>query len=178
MPKGGTNITEDKEEIEDSETDMERVATREDINEFAKFLGLREDTCAWGDNLVNQFVWMINHIMLNTGFETTRVNRECLMILIGSTMGQIEGLKYLWNAMKKNDEKAKTRLKTQEGYTTNAKRERDRNMIKFTNTLNQLKEKARIGIMTDMLTENDMHWVVSESWNEVNSMCRLREEDD
>ena len=43
---------------------MDRPATREDINEFAKFLGLREDTCAWSGKF-NQFVWMINHMLLN-----------------------------------------------------------------------------------------------------------------
>ena len=156
---------------------MERPATREDINEFAKFLGLREDTCALGCNLVNQFVCMINHIMLNTGFETTRVNRECLMILIGSTMGQIEGLKYLWNAMTKKEEENKTRIKTQEGYTEKARRARDVAEIKFVGKLNNLKEKARIGIMADLLVENDMHWVVGESWAMVNNMCNMEEDD-
>ena len=174
MPRGGIKITE---EIEEKEIDMDRPATREDINEFAKFLGLREDTCAWSGNLVNQFVWMINHMLLNTGFETTRVNRECLMVLIGSSMGQIEGLKYLWNAMNKKEEEHKKRYEDQKGYTEKARRARDKAQITFINKLNILKEKARIGIMADLLVENDMHWVVGESWAQVNNMCNMEEDD-
>lgn len=177
MSQGGVNITEEVKEIEESEIDMDRAATREDINEFAKYLGLREDTCAWSGNLVNQFVWMINHIMLNTGFETTRVNRECLMILVGSTMKQIEGLKYLWDAMEKNKGEAETRLKSQEGYTKKARQQRDDLEGKYKRTLRTMKGHARIGIMSNMLVENDMHWVVSESWSQVNHMCNLEDED-
>lgn len=40
-----------------------------------------------------------------------------------------------------------------------------------------MKGHARIGIMSNLLVENDMHWVVSESWGQVNDMCNLEDED-
>ena len=92
-----------EEEVEAIEEETEigaeepKLIKKEDYLEFAKHIGLRDNSCPWSDDIVNTFVTMINHMLLNVDFAVERVNPHCLAILEGHPMSTIETLKKYWD---------------------------------------------------------------------------------
>ena len=94
------SIEEEEEAIaEETEIGAEepKIIKKEDYLEFAKYIGLRDNSCPWSDDIVNTFVTMINHMLLNVDFAVERVNPHCLAILEGHPMSTIDTLKKYWD---------------------------------------------------------------------------------
>ena len=94
------SIEEEEEAIaEETEIGAEepKIIKKEDYLEFAHYIGLRDNSCPWSDDIVNTFVTMINHMLLNVDFSVERVNPHCLAILEGHPMSTIDTLKKYWD---------------------------------------------------------------------------------
>ena len=84
----------------EEENNQERKATKEDVVELAEAMGIDRHTCSW-NNPVNMFVHMINTLFMHD-LASDRVNQDCLMILIGQPMNQLEAIKKSYLAFKKS----------------------------------------------------------------------------
>lgn len=80
-----------EEEIRTTEEEMNRKATMEDVEAFAKYVGINKTGCTY-DKFVQALIHMINSLM-NVKLESKAVNFDCLKILVGEPMSTIEELK-------------------------------------------------------------------------------------
>jgi hypothetical protein len=80
-----------EEEVRTTEEEMNRKATMEDVEAFAKYVGINKTGCTY-DKFVQALIHMINSLM-NVKLESKAVNFDCLKILVGEPMSTIEELK-------------------------------------------------------------------------------------
>ena len=96
----------------EEENNQERKATKEDVIELAEAMGIERSTCSW-NNPVNKFVHMINTLFMHD-LSSDRVNQDCLMILIGQPMNQLEAIKTSYLAFKKSIDEQRTNYKNEQ----------------------------------------------------------------
>tara|TARA_Y100001938_G_C8056170_1_gene414499 strand:- start:164 stop:637 length:474 start_codon:yes stop_codon:yes gene_type:complete len=82
--------------VEEENNQEIKQATKEDVIELAEFMGIEKGTCSW-DTPTNKFVHMLNSMMMHE-LASNRVNQDCLMILIGQPMNQLEAIKESYKA--------------------------------------------------------------------------------
>ena len=116
--------------MEEEENNQERKATKEDVVALAEAMGIEKSTCSW-NNPVNKFVHMINTLFMHD-LSSDRVNQDCLMILIGQPMNQLEAIKKSYLAFKKSIDEQRENYKNESTRRTKTEEKLER--VSFRNS--------------------------------------------
>tara|TARA_R100000081_G_C4739879_1_gene128307 strand:+ start:180 stop:647 length:468 start_codon:yes stop_codon:yes gene_type:complete len=116
--------------MEEEENNQERKATKEDVVALAEAMGIEKSTCSW-NNPVNKFVHMINTLFMHD-LSSDRVNQDCLMILIGQPMNQLEAIEKSYLAFKKSIDEQRENYKNESKRRTKTEEKLER--VSFRNT--------------------------------------------
>lgn len=149
------NKMEEKPEIEEEKN---RKATMEDVEAFAKVVGVSTSGCSYNSFTI-VLVHFINNLM-NHPLASKSVNLECLKILVGEPMTTLQELETLW---KKHKELLMTQIKAKETAQEEAKKAYDK--------LRELKRKMRDFVERDL----DNTILANGMRNELASIARGRD---